>query len=144
MRLILTLLFTIASLAISLMLIRFLFENFIISRVLCLVCGLIVMIDAFSGIPENQIWNAVFVTVLSWLFFRGENSVDTYETGWIIFDDFGNETIETFGGLLFHAILPTILIGGLYFYFGIESSFIFFVIPGIIILLDIFSFFHEF
>lgn len=144
MKIILILLGIVVTLAIAAFVIRFIFENFLVSRILCLVCAAICIIDAFTGIGKDQIWDAVLFTVLSWLFYRGEHSLETFETGWIIIDGFGNETVETVGGLVGHAILPTIIAAGLYFYVGVDFPIVYILLPALIAVLDVISFFNEF
>jgi len=143
MRLILLLLGIIVGIVLALLLIRFLFENFIVSRILCLICCIVGIIGAIGGVARDQIWDAVIITVLAWLFYRGENSVEIYETGWISFDMFGNETIEMAGGLISHAILPTLVAAGLYFYVGVDFPITYIIVPAIILVLDVISFFNE-
>lgn len=144
MKIILMLLGIIVGVAIGIAILRFLFENFIVSRILCLVCCIVGIVGAVTGVPKDEIWDAVFITVLAWLFYRGENSVEVFETGWILIDGFGNETVEMVGGLLYHAILPTILVAGLYFYVGVDFPITYIIAPGIILALDIISFIREF
>lgn len=144
MKVILMLLGIIVGVFIGLAILRFLFENFFISRILCLVCCVVGIVGAFTGVPKDEIWDAVFITVLAWLFFRGENSVEVFETGWIIIDGFGNETVEMVGGLLYHAILPTIVTAALYFYVGVDFPITYIIVPGIILALDVISFIRGF
>lgn len=143
MKILLLLLGIIVGIVVIMLVIRFLFENFFVSRILCLICGLVGVIGGITGVPGDQIWDAVVVTVLAWLFYRGENSVEIYETGWISFDMFGNETVEMAGGLISHAILPTIIVAGLYFYVGVDFPITYVIVPALIIVLDVISFFHE-
>lgn len=126
--------------ALALLVIQFMFENFVVSRVMCLVCAAVSMYVAMGAERTELIWPCVIWTALSWLFFRGEASTEVYETGWVFIDVFGNRTIETAGGLIANAI-PALIVAWL-FYSAASSSFpvVYFLVPGLLIAGGVISF----
>jgi hypothetical protein len=121
------------------LIVRFLFQNFFTSRVLCLACCGAAIHQAFTASPDG-IAGCCILCILGWLFYRGENNFDFEYTGWVTYYSDGTSEHESIGGFFRHA-LTTIVVMGLVFYFLVPQwGALMWLIPGGILALDILSF----
>ena len=122
-----------------------LFANFILSRIASITCSGFAIYIAAVNMGENleaKIWECIILSVFGWLFFRGfERVFDRHETGWVLVYDTGYTVKEMAGGFFAHAAASTALIAIIYYCIGLQHNVFFFIVPTIIIIMDIVSFF---
>ena len=67
--------------------------------------------------------------------------IDRQETGWVIIYDTGLTVKEMAGGFFVHAAASTALIGVIYYCIGLQHPIAFFVVPIVIIIMDVITVF---
>lgn len=119
-------------LVVGIMVIRFFFENFFVSRVLSLVCCGASLWTTITSQGMDVTVPCWILCVLGWLFFMGENLFDCHETGWVTIDEWGFRTKETEGGFFSHLLWAAIVIGLIFFFMGNTGlSIVYYLVPGI-------------
>lgn len=113
-------------------LIKFLFTNFIISRIFSIgnsVAALIIALSTGEEVYKSFV-PMLILTTLSWLFFIGPVVFDVEWDGTFDLDfDSGEITAGTSGGFLMNTFISLIICGGSYMIFGSESPVVFFLFP---------------
>lgn len=119
--------------------IRFLFLNWIISRILSATAAFISLLVTLGG---ANFWVCVILTALSWCFFIGPVIFDveydgTYDVRWD--SNYENATItpNKTGGFFFNVIMSIIVVALIYGVFGSESPVVFIVLPLGLLLMNI-------
>ena len=122
----------------GIMIIRFLFENFFTSRVLCLACciGAIQQAITVGNVDPTA---CCILCILGWLFYRGENNFDFEYTGWVTYYSDGTSEHESVGGFFRHAIATSVVLGLVFCLIVPTWGALMWVIPGGIIALDALS-----
>ncbi len=148
----------IVALTVGAIVLTLLLANYLRSKILCLVSGAISLyfgsqLEACleglgnEGADVGQyfivlIW-AILFTILTWLFFVGPAVLDEYWDGsWNIIEHSDSYEVSenTSGGLIGHFIGAFIVVAGGYFFLGEEFPGMFYIIPLVIMGLNILGF----
>ena len=117
------------------------FQSFWISRILSLgSCGLVIYLTATMDLATRveKKWTFILLSTLAWLLYRGEEVFEEHFTGFLV--DFGGGWFpETVGGIFENTFTALLITGLAYYFLAPNYPYFYYVIPGIIILLDIFS-----
>lgn len=117
------------------------FKSFWISRILSLAsCGtmiyLTVTMDLATRVEKK--WTFILLATLGFLLYRGEEAFEEHFTGFLV--DFGAGWFpETVGGILENTLTALLVTGLMYYFLAPNYPYFYYVIPGIIIGLDVLS-----
>ena len=137
----------IVALILCVIFVKFLFTNFIISRILSIGTSLWA-INIGTKIMEQgfqDLWiMSTVITTISWLFCVGPRIFDVEYDGTYNYDDrTGDITPNITGGFIGNAIVSLILCGAIYLLLGSEYLDTFYALPGFIIFLNLVAIFRR-
>ena len=127
--------FCIIALVVAIMLVvkfvRFLFLNWIVSRILSTATAFIALFVTLSG---AGFWTCVLLTAASWCFFIGPIIFDveydgTYSVNWNSSYDHANVTPNKTGGFFFNVIMAIAVVAIVYVIFGSEYPVVYILLP---------------
>ena len=129
---------SILGIVIALTIARFLFENYITSRILCMVCCAAAIQQAIVA-GMGSVWLCCVLCVLGWLFYRGAANFDFAYTGWVTYYSDGTKDEESEGGFFRHALAASVVMGLAFGFLVPQWNVLMFLIPGVILVLDVLS-----
>lgn len=117
------------------------FSSFWISRILSLgSSGLMIYLTATMDLATRveKKWTFIGLATLAWLLYRGEEAFEEHFTGFLV--DYGGGFFpETVGGILENTLTALLVTGLMYYFLAPNYPYFYYIIPGFIIVLDIFS-----
>ena len=127
--------------AVACTVIYLIFKSFWISRILSLAgCGtmiyLTVTMDLATRVEKK--WTFILLSTVSFLLFRGEEAFEEHFTGFLV-NYGGGWFAETAGGILENTLIALLVTGLMYYFLAPNYPYFYYIIPGIIIALDVWS-----
>ena len=119
------------------------FHCFVLSRILSLATCALIFYLTFTNDLAGRIdirWPLILLSTLAWQLYCGSAAFATYLTGFIVIDAWGSY-VEEAGGFIANTVLAGIILGLLYHFAAPNYPYFYYIIPGIITLLTILSFF---
>lgn len=111
--------------------IRFLFLNWLVSRILSMLTAFISLVVTLAG---ANFWACVILTAASWCFYIGPVIFDveydgTYSIDWNSTYDHATVTPRTTGGFFFNVIIAVVVVSGAYAILGSEYPVTYVLLP---------------